>query len=282
MDGLVKCGARHFRVARLFRTLGQLVGDRGQGANWQVIGHVGDTYDDAAVQPWRVIFATTAEHTTGPGGATASDIVALSPGLPSPGSSVPVTSGRYPVRCLAMQLLMGPEARRAASHKYTLTEVIGEGSFGVVWAATSAEAPDVRLVVKVHKEKEVDRRDLMLEAIVLDRCRSHPNCVQFVDLFERDSKPHFVFLDAGRELNHMLVGTVSGVVHVRTLVRHMNHALGHLHGMSLVHGDLKPPNILVTVSAGAWHCTLVDVGNACEARTVAHLRNTTWNRGNIL
>jgi hypothetical protein len=275
----VNCGARQFRVARLFRTLGNLVGDRGQGADWQVIGHVGDSYDDASVQPWRVIFATTDEHTAAPGGASASDSVASSPGLPSPGPLVPVTSGRYPVRCLALQLLMGPEARRAASQKYTLTEIIGEGSFGVVWAATSAEAPGVRLVVKVHKEKEVDRRDLMLEAIVLDRCRSHPNCVQFVDLFERDSKPHFVFLDAGRELTHMLGDTVPGVFHVRTLVRHMNHALGHLHGMNLAHGDLKPPNILVSVSAGAWHCTLVDVGNAFEARTVAHLRNTTWIRG---
>lgn len=119
-----------------------------------------------------------------------------------------------------------------------------------------------QVAVKMHKDAE--HKEILAEAIILDRCRSHPHLVQFIDIFEKDSKQYFVFEHAGLALSHML-DPLPGVALVRSMVRQVNEALSFLHGMSIIHCDLKPPNVLVASTAGAWHCRLADVGSALEA-----------------
>ena len=51
---------------------------------------------------------------------------------------------------------------------------------------------------------------------------------------------------------------------IRAVLLNTAQALQHMHGLGLVHTDVKTPNMLVAITAGVWEAKLCDIGSAIE------------------
>ena len=120
--------------------------------------------------------------------------------------------------------------------------------------------------------KPAEQREVALhEAYVLDRCRGEPNIVQLLDVFlSAPPKPcwHLVFELSGTDLHAFLRLRACGLspAEVRSVAEQFTRGLRHIHGLGLVHADVKPANILVKVlPCGFVAAKLADVGSALAA-----------------
>jgi cyclin-dependent kinase/cell division cycle 2-like protein len=159
--------------------------------------------------------------------------------------------------------------------RYTFGGKLGEGVYGEVYEGFRSG----RLVaIKFIKACDDARTDAAAEAYVLDRCRGHPNIVQLVDVF-RGLGPDMpglsfalVFQHAGVALTSIMRRETLSCQAVRSAMADIVAGVGHLHGLGLVHGDLKPCNLLATAVGGfvpgggdRWHVKVGDVGLAVLA-----------------
>jgi hypothetical protein len=165
----------------------------------------------------------------------------------------------------------GPVLADSRSH-YTFGEKLGEGVYGEVYEGFRSGRP---LAVKFIKACDTARTDAAAEAYVLDRCRGHPHIVQLVDVF-RGTRPNgtapefaLVFEHAGVSLSSCIRRKKLSYQTVRLAMADIVDGVGYLHGLGLVHGDLKPCNVLVRAVGGfeagesdSWQVKVGDVGLA--------------------
>ena len=135
---------------------------------------------------------------------------------------------------------------------YELHEVLGTGSRTTVYAGSHRFIPGLKAAVKVlHANlahlQEV-REELRGEAELLARLR-HPHIVRVLDFVEEGALSALVVeLVQGRDLAERLAdsGEVISVRRVLHIFRTLVEALGHAHGLGLVHGQLAPSVIVIT------------------------------------
>jgi serine/threonine protein kinase len=150
--------------------------------------------------------------------------------------------------------------------RYRLVERIGAGGMGVLYLATHVARPG-RFAVKVLRaalrEDAAAVAQFAVEAQMLALLQ-HPNVVRLLD-FEGDGACPFIameYLDGSdlseqiREEGPMDIGRVSGIV------SQIASALDLAHARRIVHGDIKPGNVVLVVEAHADTVKLVDFGIA--------------------
>lgn len=150
--------------------------------------------------------------------------------------------------------------------RYKLLEKLGEGGFGVVWAAEQREPVKRRVALKIIKlgmdtQQVIARFEAERQALAL---MDHPNIAKVLDAGATDSgRPYFVMelvkgipiveyadserLDTEARLN--LFGKVC-------------NAIQHAHQKGIIHRDIKPSNVLVTLHDGAPVPKVIDFGIA--------------------
>lgn len=170
---------------------------------------------------------------------------------------------------------------------YDLGARLGEGSFGTCSLGTWL-ADGRQVAVKALREDLSDgsgARHAFVEAHTLDRCREHAHIPTLLDIFVRDGRFHLVMEFGGSDLSKMLQAAddVLAPSFVRDIIAQVASALVYLHGLGLVHADVKPANIFVaTALAKGLHAMLGDVGNVLEAnpraRASAVCAQTLWWR----
>jgi len=137
---------------------------------------------------------------------------------------------------------------------YELHEILGVGSRTTVYAASHRSLDGLKAAVKVlHPDlaplQEV-REELRREAELLARLR-HPHIVRVLDFVE-DGELFALIVEfvQGRDLAERLddAGEVVSVRRVLHIFRTLVEALGHAHGMGLVHGQLSPAGIVISDS----------------------------------
>lgn len=148
---------------------------------------------------------------------------------------------------------------------YEITELLGQGGMGAVYAAKHLRLPGKRVAVKVlHGVAANDRESyarFRREAEIASRL-GHPNIVTVHDFNVLPSgTPYLVleFLD-GEDLAHRLERGALPLEQALTIARQIGSALAAAHRADVVHRDLKPGNVfLVPTEIGGEYVDQVKV-----------------------
>ncbi|HEY6891071.1 MAG TPA: protein kinase, partial [Solirubrobacter sp.] len=149
---------------------------------------------------------------------------------------------------------------------YRLLEVAGEGGMGVVYRAADTLLHDRVVAVKVmaaHLSAQPAYRAAFLHEARVAAEVNHPHVVPVHAAGEADG---LLFLAMawidGRDLRELARAGGLSAAHVVLLVRQVARALDAIHDAGIVHGDVKPSNVLVHDSD---HAYLLDFGVARRA-----------------
>ena len=153
--------------------------------------------------------------------------------------------------------------------RYRITEMLGAGGMGTVYAAEREDLGRMTVALKVLHPKLSDRPDLLArfrrEAEVVATLQ-HPNIVNVIDFVADDDGPTFLVMERlrGRTLAAAILEEPKlSERRVAFIASQMLDALQAAHEKHVVHRDLKPENIfLITVSNIPDVVKLLDFGIA--------------------
>ena len=150
--------------------------------------------------------------------------------------------------------------------RYKILQKLGEGGCGVVYMAEQAEPVRRRVALKVIKlgmdtKQVIARFEAERQALAL---MDHPNIAKVLDAGATEKgRPYFVMeLVKGIRItdycdqNHLSAGERLG------LFVQVCHAIQHAHQKGIIHRDVKPSNILVTLHDGVPVPKVIDFGIA--------------------
>jgi serine/threonine protein kinase len=134
---------------------------------------------------------------------------------------------------------------------YTATQVIGSGSFGVVYQATIAETGEVVAIKKVFQDKRYKNRELQILKEL-----DHPNVIKLRHYFYTPGeKQEEIYLNCVMDF---MPDTLSRVIRqyyksktsmpmlvVKLYSYQMLRSLAYIHAIGICHRDIKPQNVLV-------------------------------------
>jgi serine/threonine protein kinase len=149
---------------------------------------------------------------------------------------------------------------------YKLLEQIGEGGFGTVYMAQQSSPIHRRVALKILKpgmdtKQVVARFESERQALaVLD----HPNIARVIDGGSTESgRPFFVMeLVRGESITKFFDQRKLPLRDRLTLFQDVCHAIEHAHQKGIIHRDIKPNNVLVTVVNDKPLVKVIDFGIA--------------------
>lgn len=161
------------------------------------------------------------------------------------------------------------DARSLCVGGYRLGEMIGLGGTGAIYAAWPVESPGaVPVALKLLRADHANEPDaiegLRHEASLLGAL-AHPSIVRALDAGTADTQPFLVLelLSGGSLQRLMRAGGPLPAWRVADLLDGVANALVWLHRRGIVHGDVKPMNLLRN---GSGQVKLIDFGTARAAR----------------
>lgn len=159
-----------------------------------------------------------------------------------------------------------PLLGRTIAHRYRLISQLGSGRFASVYLARHVLIERLSAIKIVHAELASDpvaRDRFVREARAVNRI-NHPSIVEINDYGEADG---FVYLVMeyvpGEPLTQSLARGPVGWRRAANIGLQIASALGRAHEMGVIHGDLRPANILVVQRRdGDERIKLTDFGGA--------------------
>jgi serine/threonine protein kinase len=137
---------------------------------------------------------------------------------------------------------------------YTATQIIGSGSFGVVYQAIIAETKENVAIKKVFQDKRYKNRELQILKEL-----DHPNVIKMRQAFYTPGdKPDELYLNVVMDYipdtlsriirNYYKSKTQMPLILVKLYSYQMLRSLAYIHAIGICHRDIKPQNILVDTS----------------------------------
>jgi serine/threonine protein kinase len=162
--------------------------------------------------------------------------------------------------------LEGPDSQFGP---YRLISQIGEGGCGVVYEAEQLEPVRRRVALKIirmgmNTRSVIARFEAERQALAL---MDHPNIARVFDAGETTSgRPYFVMERvSGERITKWCDSVKLNVVGRINLFIRVCHGIQHAHQKGVIHCDIKPSNILVTMQDGAPMPKVIDFGIARAA-----------------
>lgn len=150
--------------------------------------------------------------------------------------------------------------------RYKLLQVIGEGGFGTVWMAEQTEPVLRRVALKIIKlgmdtKQVIARFEAERQALAL---MDHPNIARVFDAGATEvGRPYFVMeLVRGEPITEYCDRHRLPALERLSLFAQVCRAVQHAHQKGIIHRDVKPSNVLVTVSDGRPLPKVIDFGIA--------------------
>ncbi len=176
----------------------------------------------------------------------------------------------------------GEEPVGALIGRYKLLEKIGEGGWGVVYRAEQQEPVRRAVALKIIKlgmetRSVVARFEAERQALAM---MDHPNIARVYDAGATDRGPPYFVMELVRGVKittycdqHRL-----GLRERLDLFILVCHAIQHAHQKGIIHGDIKPSNIMVSLQDGVPVPKVIDFGiaKATEARLTDRLLFTAY------
>lgn len=149
---------------------------------------------------------------------------------------------------------------------YKLLERLGEGGFGVVYAAEQSEPIRRRVALKIIKEgmnsrAVVARFEAERQALAM---MDHPNIAKVLDAgATKEGRPYFVMeLVRGVPITLYCEDNRLSPRERIALMIPVCHAIQHAHQKGIIHRDIKPTNVLVSIVDGRPVPQVIDFGIA--------------------
>ncbi|GMH76291.1 hypothetical protein TrST_g9511 [Triparma strigata] len=141
---------------------------------------------------------------------------------------------------------------RSLEEKYEpdWSNVLGEGAYGVVVLAKE-KSTDTTVALKKIAKRYTDQSSFKKETSALLQIHDeggHPNVCGLRDMYE-DEKHYYLILDlvSGGEMFEHLIQNGAYSEHDAALhMKNVASALNFLHGIKIIHADLKPENLMMT------------------------------------
>src|SRR6476619_6296477 len=150
--------------------------------------------------------------------------------------------------------------------RYKLREKIGEGGCGAVYMAEQEEPVRRRVALKVIKlgmdtKKVIARFDAERQALAL---MDHPSIAKVLDAGATETgRPYFVMeLVRGVKITEFCDENKLSTEDRLKLFMQVCQAIQHAHQKGVIHSDIKPSNILVTINDGVPMPKVIDFGIA--------------------
>ncbi|GLH12411.1 Putative mitogen-activated protein kinase kinase kinase 7-like [Gryllus bimaculatus] len=151
-------------------------------------------------------------------------------------------------------------------HEIQTLEVVGKGSFGIVWKGIWR---GIYVAVK-HIDSEAEKKAFAVEVRQLSRV-SHPNIVKLYGACTQNPVCLVMEYAEGGSLYNVLHCRPQPVYtagHAMSWALQCAKGVAYLHNMkpkALIHRDLKPPNLLLIM--GGKVLKICDFGTACDQKT---------------
>ena len=158
---------------------------------------------------------------------------------------------------------------------YRIDDLIGRGGMGLVYRATNVALNRIYALKVLSPALAEDEqfRERFKREMRIAASLHHPNIVGIHYAGEHDGMLFFVMdYVTGTDLRDVIVR--DGAIEPRRavdLLEQFASALDAAHARGLVHRDVKPANILITVKDGEEHAYLTDFGLAKKFDTVSGL-----------
>lgn len=159
-----------------------------------------------------------------------------------------------------------PEGTLLREGQYKIIRVLGAGGFGITYRAWHSEfrtdvaikqyAPSAKNAAVLAKRTDSGVNRFMYEASLL-RKLEHPSIVRVLDAFREGEEAFFVMYFLEGETFKKAMNR-AGIEQVRKWGVQLCEALEHAHSKQLIHGDIKPSNIIIHKN----RAVLIDFGLA--------------------
>ena len=124
---------------------------------------------------------------------------------------------------------------------YIILETLGEGAFGkVVRCQKNGETYAMKIQEKIGTEFLED------EVRVLRTIGNNYTCVKTVSIFDDDTRHYIVFEKLYKSLYQIISSDLLKDADIVSVTKQTLEALLYLHSKNIIHGDIKPENIMFT------------------------------------